>query len=351
MSAITGNTLVLQNALNEYFDNPAANGALDKLYATAVSCNQEDHEIIEHIFIRNNIKQTIASKGLTWVKSELVKGSSEIKEDRLDTLDSSKILEIAENIFSANSCQICSDVAKLPPEHAAGHVNGRYARESYQISLNAPINQGIQKVAIAGDGHCMFRSFSFSLLQQFFINPDAKAALLARLQHLKDAVDSQTLAAFPEVKSHIDEVIRGLNDARDPFEKLNDPSITDKLVKAMRYLACARNFSKDTFMALFEAGQMDRYLREMQDMSFRKYGSQEEFSALADLFGVTVLSFNFTSKEVSIARPEFQLGADRMFVTLHFNPGHYDALVMDPVHAQSIFDASSDSESVRFRLG
>lgn len=350
MSAITGNTLVLQNALNEYFDNPEANGAIDKLYATAVSCNQEDHEIIEHIFIRNNIKQTISSKGLEWVKSELVKGSPEIKAERLDTFADAKILEIAENIFSANSCQICSDVAKLPAEHAIG----RYARESYSITLNAPINQRIQKVAIAGDGHCMFRSFAFSLLQQFFINPAAKAALLGRLQHIKVAVDKQTLAAFPEVRSHIDEVIRGLNDARDPLVKLNDPSISDKLVKAMRYLACARNFSKDAFKGLFEAGHMDRYLREMQDMSFRKYGSQEEFSALADLFGVTVLSFNFTSKEVSIARPErpeYQLGAEPMFVTLHFNPGHYDALVMDPAHARSIFDASGESESVDFRVG
>lgn len=351
MSVISGNTLVLQNALNEYFDNPEARGALDKLYATAVSCNQEDHEIIEHIFIRTNVKQTIATKGITWVKAELVKGSPEIKAESLTTIADAKILELAENIFSANSCVISSEDAKLPAEHAPLHANRRYARESYQISLSRPINQRIQKVAIAGDGHCMFRSFAFSLFQQFFINQPAKAALLARLAHLKETVDPQTLTAFPEVKSHIDEVVRALNDPRDPFEKLNDPAITDKLVKAMRYLACAHNFSKVTFNALFEPGQVDRYLREMQDMSFRKYGGQEEFSALADFFGVTVLSFNFTSKEVSIARPASHVAAEGMFITLHFNPGHYDALVMDPAHARTIHDESHGNDSVKFTVG
>jgi Peptidase C65 Otubain len=348
-------TSILQNALNEYFDNPAQKGALDKLYASALSCGQEDHEIIQHIFIRHNIKDTLSSKGVDWARKELSLSSSGLKKETVSTLSDAKILEVAEDVFSANSCKIISQTIDHPKVASSpvSSAHQRYARNSYQIQLTSPIFQKIQKISIAGDGHCMFRSYAFSLLQQLSAHPRAKQAVVDRLEFYKATMPPQIMTEFPDVKEQLSFVISTILDPRDAYLKVNDEAISDKLVKAFRVLACAWNSIKPTFQAtITDERERALYFRNMQDMSQRKYGGHEEFTALADAFGITVLSLNFTSREVAIARPVANaLDSDNVFVTLHFNPGHYDALVMDDIHASAIFAASDGADSTKFQVG
>lgn len=341
-----------QDALNKYFDNPQAKGALNELYTQAVACDMEDHEIMQQIFIRQNVAENLATKGVGYATAELSKKSIVVKSS-----DShAQILELAENIICAESCAFTAQFTKA---HAVTEVARRpssqkYASDSYAINLRGPINTTFNKVRILGDGHCMFRAFAFSLLHQFSTKPEATRNLVDRLNAIKDTIPADHLAIFPHIKSHIQVFIDALTDERNAYLKLNDEAISDRLVESLRYLACYQNSFNEEFLAILAAEpSRGAYFQDMMNMSKRKYGGQEEFTALSRIFGITVLSLNFTSKEISIARPQLheELEGERMFVTLHFNPGHYDACSMSQAQATSILAESRGRDSVGFITG
>lgn len=340
-------------ALNKYFDSKQDSRALDVLYREAKACGQVDHQIMLDIMTRSNVKQLLANKGIVWARAELDKCGHDIKGS------DDKVLEIAENIFSIRGClenkgnymtSMASSVSAAVVKFVRVLASVQ-EKIQLQTAASAPIGD-VQKIHITGDGHCLFRSFAYGLIRQSKAKQPTKQALIDLLNEKKSQASPALKAAFPKFESSVNKLIQAINDGRPVLEIINEEKLSDELVEALRVISCALNSQKQVFIDMMPAqADRDEYFNNMMAMNQRRHGGQEEFTALSDFFRVNIYSFNFTSNEISYATPGQQLvPGQQVSVSLHFNPGHYNALELTEAQEATVRGMRRGQESAAFKV-
>jgi Peptidase C65 Otubain len=206
----------------------------------------------------------------------------------------------------------------------------------------AGCEEDVEKIKIKGDGHCMFRSFAYKLLQQLDLKPEARGVVLTKLHEFKDLIMSPDhdfiQEQIPDFEERIDFIFDRIASGVSALDLLNDPECSDGLVKSLRVLACASNMLNPDFNFIDEGGRFDHefaYYQAMMNFDERLWGGEEESNALARVFGTRNFVFNFSSNRVSVQAPPMQL-AQAINICFYFKPGHYDALNISDVTCQEI---------------
>jgi hypothetical protein len=229
-------------------------------------------------------------------------------------------------------------------------------------------------VDIKPDGHCLFRSFCYSLLDKLSNNQSQKEAVCNRLQAwLEQAVaHEEVIAAHPHLALYVktlQDLIRYstpvLTLLNDTSTLLPDPinlSVSDFFIQVMRTLVCAQhrmsiNLENQDHQALLQehldpheiANFFTEYLPHMNSLDpvphygetapRVKFGAYLEQKALSDIFRVTSFNFMFhqgIQEGVKICGEDFQ---SALTISYFYTPGHYDVLQIDPgylVHRLSL---------------
>ncbi len=178
--------------------------------------------------------------------------------------------------------------------------------------------------AVAGDGHCFFRSVAERTLdflgrltvqeqQRFFERIDQQVRLFNHRE--LDEKYRQALALIKEIsaqKRTIDEVI-------------SQRPTSDILVWFLRELACSHNevYGDEVFAseAIESDGSVAQYLQNMRDMKQAKMAGQTEILALEQTLGISIEIVSPTS-----TRKVVEAGERPTFFLL-YRPGHYDIAI------------------------
>lgn len=274
--------------------------------------------------------------------------TTQLLDEGVDVLDlpEKDIHEKALDIFTQkilSSDAVFQSFDSPSPVLSVASVDNEFARSDKVFGMRvAGCEEDVEKVKIKGDGHCMFRSYAFKLLEQLELKPGARAEILERLQSFKDLIMNPEhefiQEQIPNFQERIDFLIHHIESGMGAMEALNDEDISNGFVHSLRVLACASNMINPDFNYIDEAGRFDHefgYYQAMMNMGERLWGGEEESNAISRVLGTRSFVFNFTSHRVSVQAPGAQIPT-AINICFYFKPGHYDALNISDVACQEI---------------
>lgn len=324
-------------SINDYLEKKIDYDVLEK----RLSGFGSDHsQILKEFKAREIATVLVRTSPIDQVAMQLLSDGVDLKEFSPEFIQAKALDEFTDKILKS-SADFTS--YKCPSPVMSSSAEPVYVREDVVFGMRvAGCEEDVQKVKIKGDGHCMFRSYGFKLLEQLENKPEARGEVLLRFHDFINLINTPDYEFVREVIPNFNEQMGFLFDriasGAGAIDVLNDPELSDAMVQSLRVLACASNLINPEFNYIDEDGRFDHeyeYYQAMMQMEERLWGGEEEANAISRVLGVRNFVFNFSSNRVSVQAPQQQIPT-AVNICFYFKPGHYDALNISDVACQEI---------------